>query len=80
MTERLPRQTIEIRNRVADIAIAAMREAGIDPAKAVRSGNATLMQLTLEWRDGLMSREQFVHACRNLVILNPGLAAEKGTR
>ncbi len=60
--------------RDADFAIKAMREAGIDPRKAYT--NPMAQAVVLAWSRCEMSRAGMIHALRNLVILNPSLAAK----
>lgn len=47
------------------------KEAGLDPMKA--GNNVMFAAMVREWRDGRWTREQFIHACKNLAILNPSL-------
>jgi uncharacterized protein YijF (DUF1287 family) len=74
---RLPLHRLDIPPRdplgaAADIVIAALRANGIDPRKAV--DNPMCQSLAVEWSRGRMTRVEFDHACRNLLILNPKLA------
>jgi hypothetical protein len=55
----------------ADIAIAALREAGLDPWKA--AAVPMVRQLAGAWVRGEMDRAGFVKACRNVGILNPSI-------
>jgi hypothetical protein len=58
----------------ADIIIAAIRDAGICPHKAAE--NRMLREMSQRWVRGELgwSRADFVRACRNVLVLNPGLA------
>jgi hypothetical protein len=85
MTDRLPLHTINIPDNAAKIRAAAgqlvidaLREAGIDPIKAVH--NPLCVALVHEWGHSLMTRETFIHSCRNLLIMNPALAANGATK
>lgn len=81
MTDRMPLHKLDvphdpekIRNAAGGIVIDALIEAGIDPRKAIR--NQMCIALAGEWSQAKMTRAQFVHSCRNLLILNPGLALD----
>jgi hypothetical protein len=74
---RLPLHTINIPprdplNAAAGIVIEAFRANGIDPRKAI--DNPMCQSLAVSWSRGRMTRVEFDHACRNLLILNPKLA------
>jgi hypothetical protein len=62
--------------RAMDITFAALREAGLDPRKGMQ--NPMVGALILDWTKGRMTREKFLHCCRNVLILNPALAKGRG--
>lgn len=77
MLDRMDLHTVDIPPRAvaraaADIVIDAFRANGIDPRKAIN--NLMCQSLAVEWSHGRMTRAEFDHACRNLLILNPKLA------
>jgi hypothetical protein len=53
----------------ADIVIATLREIGADPWLVGR--NLMGQELAKAWIRGEMTRGQFIHSVRNLMILNP---------
>lgn len=57
----------------ADILIDAIREAGVDPRKAY--GVPIIHDMAVMWRDGEMTRAEFVSGCRKFAILNPAAKA-----
>jgi hypothetical protein len=67
-----PRDPKEVQRAAGRIVVDALRANGIDPRKAV--DNPMCQSLAVEWSRGRMTRVEFDHACRNLLILNPKLA------
>jgi hypothetical protein len=59
-------------HEAAGIVMAMLREVGIDPRRAIN--NPIMQQLSIEWVSGRFTKEQFCHACRNMLIFNPSLA------
>lgn len=53
------------------IIVDALREAGIDPMKA--ASNQMICSLVGSWGRAEMTRDEFLHCCRNMAILNPSL-------
>lgn len=72
---------INIPNRVpldtvaaaGSIVLDALREAGIEPRSRAAQSNPMLAALLSEWGRGVMTRDRFIHACKNLLVLNPAL-------
>lgn len=60
-------------NDDADIVIATLQSVGMDVRKAYK--NRMVIECIGEWVRGGFTVEQFRHAMRNLMILNPGLRA-----
>lgn len=60
------------RRKAGQIVVEALREAGLEPRAAYQ--NPMMQQLVLAWGHGEMTRETFLRACRNMLILNPSLA------
>jgi hypothetical protein len=59
------------------IVVDALREAGINPRSKAAQSNAMLYALVGAWGRAEMTRERFIHACKNLLILNPTLGEER---
>jgi hypothetical protein len=62
------------RLRAGKIAIDAIREAGLNPQKAL--GVPMIQAIGRQWAQGKMTRAEFIDNCRKVLILNPGLATE----
>lgn len=63
-----------IAQQAGQLAIDAIREAGMDPRKAAE--HPMVCQMLQMWCRGEWTRAQVVHALGNMLILNPGLAQE----
>ena len=79
MTERLPTQTVSIPTKAysrghyedAGEVMKLFRQAGIEPRKAIR--NPLACEMARAWAEGTYTRGDFLKACANLLIMNPGL-------
>lgn len=59
-------------NAAAQIVMDALREFGVDPAKAIF--NEMIRECSQAWARGEMTREEFKRCCENMLIFNPSLA------
>jgi hypothetical protein len=59
----------------ARIVLDALEEVGIDPEKGQH--NVMLSCLLASWARDEITRDEFVHAAKNLLILNPKLGEAK---